>query len=49
VKKLGTLRQTKQGVGPYLDSRVWPPNSLGRIPISCHIKMPAYIWSTKYR
>jgi hypothetical protein len=32
-----------------LDSKVYLPNSLCRIPIPHHIKIPAHIWSTKYR
>jgi hypothetical protein len=35
--------------GPCLDSRFRLPNSLYKISIPRHIKMPAHIWSTKYR
>jgi hypothetical protein len=36
-------------IRPSLDGRIWPQNSLYRIPIPHHIKMPPHIWSTKYR
>jgi hypothetical protein len=44
-----TMRPFSRHLRPCLDSKVCLPNSLCRIPIPRHIKMPAHIWSTKYR